>query len=349
MPILLAAIVFVLALVSLSLLAKGGKRYSWFEFFLKARDAGFTLAETRFFRETALELRLADPTNVFWSPRDLDRAIARLVERLAADGRERTREGIAFMDKVYALRRRIEFDQPRYTHGIRSSRQISHGQRLRLLVHGLGVFGSTVIDNNGRFLVLSYPSGARVPKDFIWKGKKISVYFWRRDDAGYVFDTYVIDDLRIRNVPVLHAAHSESLLRTQKRKSVRSRTSIPAYLYLLKRIEGAFEKPEREPGLRSRVDDLSEDGFAVTIGGRAKPGLQVKVQFSLEGRQIVMSGIVRNVDYDVEKNRSTLHVEAVQPSPRTRNAIRSYVYRIRAENGSSALASQSGGAEGGVI
>jgi c-di-GMP-binding flagellar brake protein YcgR len=258
----------------------------------------------------------------------MDKTIAVLSFSLKRDGRDHGREGVLLMDKVYALRKGIEFEQPRFKYGIRSSRQIGEGQRLRVLVHGVGVFGATVIDNHARYLVVSYPIGGRLPKDWVWKGKKVSVYFWRREDAGYVFDSYVIDDLRIRSVPVLQVSHSEALLRTQKRKSVRARSRISAYLYLLKRIEGAYEKPERVPGLRALVQDLSEDGAAVAIGGRAMPGLQVKLQFGLDERSVVMSGTVRSVDFDADANRSILHVEAVTPSPRMRNAIRSFVYNI---------------------
>ena len=180
---------------------------------------------------------------------------------------------------------------------------------------------------------VSNPSACCVqPKNWVWKGKKVSIYFWRREDAGYVFDSYVLDDLRIRNVPVIQVSHSEALLRTQKRRSVRARSNIPAYLYLLKRIEGAYEKPERAPGLRCLIQDLSEDGASVAIGGKAKPGLHVKLQFTLAARTIIMSGTVRNVDYDAEHNRSVLHIAAVTPSPKTRNALRSYVYNISAAN-----------------
>jgi hypothetical protein len=45
-----------------------------------------------------------------------------------------------------------------------------------------------------------------------------------------------------------------------------------------------------------------------------------------------MSGTVRSVDFDAETNRSVLHVEAVTPSPRMRNAIRSFVYNIHGKN-----------------
>jgi c-di-GMP-binding flagellar brake protein YcgR len=332
MPIVapLAVLVLLLLIAVLAIAMRGSKRYSWAEYYLKARDAGLTVAEARRLREAASLSGLEDPTNILWSPRDMDRAIAVLGASLKRGGEDQTREGIVLMDRVYALRKGLELEQPRFKYGIRSSRQIGSGQRLRVLVHGAGVFASTVVDNNARYLVVSYPiGGSRLPKDWVWKGKKVSMYFWRREDAGYVFDSYIIDDLRIRSVPVLQVSHSESLLRTQKRKSIRARSKLPAYLYLLKRVEGAYEKPERVPGLRAMVQDLSEDGAAVAIGGKAKPGLAVKIQFGLEERSIVMSGTVRSVDYNPESNRSILHVEAVMPSPRMRNAIRSFVYNIR--------------------
>jgi c-di-GMP-binding flagellar brake protein YcgR len=327
--VLLAVLVLILLFAVLTGALRGAKRYSWAEFYFKVKEAGMSLPDARELRGAAVLAGLADPTNILWSPRDMDKAIAVLSSSLKRDGRDRTREGVLLMDRVYSLRKGLEFEQPRFKYGIRSSRQIGSGQRLRVLVHGMGVFAATVIDNNSRYLVMSYPFGGRLPKDWVWKGKKVSIYFWRREDAGYVFDSYVIDDLRIRSVPVLQVSHSEALLRTQKRKSVRARSKIPAYLYLLKRIEGAYEKPEHVPGLRAMVQDLSEDGAAVAIGGKAKPGLQVKLQFGLDDKSVVMSGTVRNIDYDAEANRSVLHVEAVTPSPRMRNAIRSFVYNIR--------------------
>jgi c-di-GMP-binding flagellar brake protein YcgR len=327
--VLLSAFVLILLVAVLGVAMRGPKRYSWVEFYLKAKEAGMGFDEAKQLREAAVLAGLGDPTNILWSPRDMDKAIAVLANTLKRDGRDRGREGILLMDRAYALRKGLEFEQPRFKYGLRSSRQIGAGQRLRVLAQGIGVFGATVIDNHARYIVVSYPIGSRLPKDWVWKGKKVSIYFWRREDAGYVFDSYVIDDLRIRSVPVLQISHSEALLRTQKRKSVRARSKIPAYLYLLKRIEGAYEKPEHAPGLRALVQDLSEDGAAVAIGGKAVPGLQVKLQFGLDEGSIVMSGTVRSVDYSAESNRSVLHVEAVTPSPRMRNAIRSFVYNIR--------------------
>jgi c-di-GMP-binding flagellar brake protein YcgR len=330
--LLLSIFVLCLLVVVLTVAIRGAKRYSWGEFYLKAKDAGMSLSESRQLREAAVHAGLDDPTNILSSPRDLDKTILVLAASLKRQGRERSREGVLLMDHAYALRKGLEFEKPRFKIGIRSSRQIGTGQRLRVLVQGIGVFDSTVIDNPEHFIVISYPIGERLPRDWVWKGKKVSIYFWRRDDAGYVFDSYVIDDLRIRSLPILQVSQSEALLRTQKRKSVRARSRIPAFLYLLKRIGGAYEKAEREPGLRALVQDLSEDGAAVAIGGKAVPGLQVKLQFGLDERSIVMSGTVKSVDFNAKTNRSILHVEAVTPSPRMRNAIRSFVYTIREDD-----------------
>lgn len=325
---ILVGVVIVLFVVSLVFFLRGRKRFSWLEYWLKCKDSGFSSQDMQALSRAARSAGVQDTTNILWSPRDLDKTISALLsQQKAIQGRE----GNAFIEKVYELRKRLEFDQPRYKAGIRSSRQLVQGQRIRLLVQGIGVFGCTILDNNSQYLVVTYPSGSRLPPGFAWKGKKVSVYFWRRDDAGYVFDSYILDDMRIKSIPVVHLGHSESLLRTQKRKSVRSKAKINGYLYILKRIEGAFEKTERDTGLRCVVQDLSEDGFSVLIGGKGKPGIPVKVQFYLGERQIVMSGKVKSVDLDGDNNRSILHVEAVLPSPRTRNAIRSFVYNIQAE------------------
>ncbi|HET7838415.1 MAG TPA: hypothetical protein VFL04_01560, partial [Rectinemataceae bacterium] len=148
MPVflILGALVIALCAIVLSIAMRGTKRYSWLEFQLKTHEAGLSFAEARSLSEAASAAGIADTTNVLWSPRDLDRAIVVLLGRLRDEGRDRTREGVALMDRVYALRKRLEFELPRYKYGIRSSRNIANGQRVRILVEGLGVMNSTIID-----------------------------------------------------------------------------------------------------------------------------------------------------------------------------------------------------------
>ncbi|GAB1456120.1 MAG: flagellar brake protein [Spirochaetia bacterium] len=324
----LLIVVVILLLVTLTLLLRGERRFSPLEYYARGKEVGFTFSESKAILDMTRIAGVVDPTGALWSIRELDACIKAFDRKYRAEGKLRDRATLQFMEKLYEFRKRLEFEQPKYQSGITSSRFIRTNQRIRILVEGIGVYSSTVIDSNERYLVVSYPVGARIPAGFMWKGSRVSVYFWRQEDAGYVFDTYILEDLRIRDIPVLQLGHSESLLRTQKRKSLRVRSRMPAYLYLLKRLEGAYEKPERVPGLKCVVQDLSEDGVSVLIGGRGKIGLLVKAQFYIGDDQIVVSGTVKGTEYDVEKKQSLLHVEAMVPSPRMRNIIRSHVYNV---------------------
>jgi hypothetical protein len=77
--------------------------------------------------------------------------------------------------------------------------------------------------------------------------------------------------------------------------------------------------------------DLSEGGIAVLIGGKAKVGLPVKVQFTIGDTPIVMCGVVKGLNFDQKKNRSLLHVQAQQPSTAMANRILIYVFNLFGE------------------
>lgn len=329
--VLYVLLVAVLALGAASFLLAGRKTeggYSWLQFFARGKDAGFSLREIELLRKVAVKAELKEPTALFWSVKQLDLCIRELIRKSRLTGQEDEPSTQDFLSKLYAYRKKIEFDQPRYKKGIKGSRQIGETQVLRILVDGAGVFKATVLRNSDRFLSISRPTGPRLPPSFTWKGRRVAVYFWRKDDAGYVFDTYVLDDVQMRANSALQLAHSDSLFRTQKRKSIRAKTRISAYLYI-PRGEEPPEKAEPAPGLRCILEDLSEDGYAVTIGGRATAGLRVKAQFELEGEPVVMLGTVKSSDYDEETNRSVLHVEADPLSLPTRNRILAQVFDVQ--------------------
>jgi c-di-GMP-binding flagellar brake protein YcgR len=180
-------------------------------------------------------------------------------------------------------------------------------------------------------MAISYPEGPKLPPDFTWKGQKLNVYFWRQDDAGYVFESKVIDDFYNQKYPILHISHSDSLVRSQKRRSIRAETDIPASIYPLKSIEGATEEPESRGGLRCKVRDISEDGAAVLIGGKAKVGMPLKIQFKLSKSTLVMPGVVKGVNHNQNKNQSILHVQSKPLSSSSKNRILMFVYDLFGE------------------
>ena len=142
----------------------------------------------------------------------------------------------------------MEFDQPKYKMGIKTSRKLTPKQSLRIMLPGLGPFLSIVVENLTRYMAVSHPQGPKLPDGFSWKNQKVGVYLWRAEDAGYFFQTKVMEDFLDRKYPILHIAHSDNLVRTQKRNSVRVETDIPAELFPLKSIDSPAKPPKRRGG-----------------------------------------------------------------------------------------------------
>jgi c-di-GMP-binding flagellar brake protein YcgR len=236
-----------------------------------------------------------------------------------------------FLSRLYDYRKKIEMEKPKVKNGISDSRQIGEGQALRVLVSGSGVYKSQIIKNANQYLTISRPTSNKLPGTFTWTGLKISVYFWREDDAGYVFDTEVQDEVYSKGMASLKISHAESLFRTQKRKSVRVKLHKSAFLYLLTSDE-EVNKLEVNPGLKCFLEDLSDTGCAVTIGGKAASDLRVKMQFALNNTPIVMSGTVRSVEFKEDVNRSLLHVEADPLPIEIRNQILGEVFGMLPED-----------------
>ncbi len=329
--VVLLAIALIAVLAIILLRRAGGGRFPWLQFYLKGREAGFVFHEINLLRRVSIEAKLENPTALFWSMKQLDRAIKGIIITYRARSQEQEPEYNLLLSKLFELRKRVEFDQPKYKMGIKSSRKLTPKQHLRITLPGLGPFGALIVENLTRYMAISHPQGPKLPDGFSWKNQKIGIYFWRAEDAGYFFQTKVMEDFIEKKYPILHIAHSDNLIRTQKRNSVRVETDMPAELFPLKSIDATNEIPEEARGLRCRLADVSEGGAAILIGGKARVGLPVKLQFSIAESVVVMSGIVKGLNFDQKKNRSLLHMQASPPSVTMRNRILTYVYNLFGE------------------
>ena len=329
--VVLVAIAFLAVLTLVILRRAGGGKFPWLQFYLKGRESGFEFREINLLRRVSVESRIENPTSLFWSMKQLDRSIKGIIVQYRARSQEKDPEYNRLLQKLFEMRKRVEFDLPKYKVGIKSTRKLNPKQALRIMLPGLGPFTSAVVENLNRYMAISYPQGPKLPEGFSWKNQKIGVYFWRTEDAGYYFQTKVLEDFLDRKYPILHVLQSDNLVRTQKRNSVRVETDLQAELFPLKSIDLANEMPEEGRGLRCRIMDLSEGGCAVLIGGKAKVGLPLKLQFAMGEDTLIMNGVVKGVNFDEKKTRSTLHVQAIPLSAAMRNRLLTYVYNLFGE------------------
>ncbi len=306
----------------------GRGSFPWIQFYTKGKEAGFTFREINLLRIVSTETKIDNPTALFWSIKQLDRSVKEIILKLRSRDLEEDEESNRLLSKLFDLRKRVEFDLPRYKLGLRSSREISQRQRVKITLPGAGPFLAMFIENHPRYFALSYPQGRGLPEGYSWKGQQIGIHFWRTDDAGYFFKTKVTEDFFNRKYPIIHVAHTDNIVRTQKRRSVRVPMNNPASVYPLRTVESANEMVEESRGLRCRLKDLSEDGVAIMVGGRTRAGIPLKIQFNLSDKPLVMCGTVKGANYDAKKNVSVLHIQAVPPGIQTRNHILTYVYNL---------------------
>ncbi len=332
-PLLIALLVLpILALVALLMTERGLdiKRYA--HFFVTGLDSGFRPRQIAFLGKIGKAAGIEDLTTLFWSISALDRCTAEIVRRARQTGTDYEPGTQALLSSLYAYRTKVELDQSKKRRGLGSTRDMDANQKVRILLRGVGVFSSRVLRTTARYLVLDYPSHPTVPATSIdWVGKQINVYFWRHDDAGYVFDTVVVPDPVSEGKAVIHVAHTTALVRSQKRKSVRAKCSIYAQLYLLMPDDPLENALEPEPGMKCLIEDISEDGAMVTIGGRAVKDMKIKLQFMIRDVLIVMAGVIRAVEYNKNTNQSRIHVECGELNPRMKNSVLTFVYNVLPE------------------
>jgi len=302
----------------------------WIKFYAKGKEAGFSLRDMEYLKRLVTDCKIQYPISIFTSQKQFQTIIRSMVNSVRTTGEINDLPIQDLLSKLFDYCKKLEMESTENKVRISSSRQISEGQALRVLVPGTGVYKSEVVKNFGNYLTITRPVSTSRGPSTQWYGLKISVYFWREDDAGYVFDTEVLDEVFSKGISSLKIGHNDSLFRTQKRKTLRVRYQKMAFLYMLREGESPH-RLERAAGLRCMLEDISDSGCAFRVHGQASIGLRLKVQFSLDKVPICIPGTVRSVDYKNDTNISLIHMESDPLPVGTRNHILCEVFDMLPE------------------
>jgi c-di-GMP-binding flagellar brake protein YcgR len=314
---------------------RGGKnRFPFYEFFSRGRREGFSFKEIRFLKRIAIQNRLEKPQSIFWSTSQLDRCLRPAILKIKADEKMDEKNKLSMITKLLELRKKAEFNLPKYQKRIRDTTALLPRQKLVIKESSYGTFVSWVIEINRKYLVVTQPSGQKGWETLEWRGKKVSVSFWRQEDAGYSFETRVQEQIAHEEYPLLYLAHSSSLSRDQLRKSVRVGTSIAVRFYsVLYSAETGVKKPYISKKLHvGKIIDLSESGCCMLAGRMLKKNDRVKLEFSItDVKKIVALGLIVNVSPTGDERVKKYHLLFVRISPTHRNNLSMWVYNIFGE------------------
>ena len=301
------------------------------KFYAAGLDQKFSMPEIASLWNLARLCDLEEPISLYYSVPALSRCITHIIEDAQDKGIQDTPKVQEFLSKLYKYRTKIEIDSSQ-KNGLESTKDLDKGQKLRVIFPGKGLHESEII-NSGRDLVIKLPTqkGIIKYKGDEWENQDISVYLWRKGDANYVFDSRVLSAGVFNGQSALFITHSDKMLRAQKRRSVRCECHVPAQLYIIKEKIINYSTVETAPGYRCILEDISEDGAMIRIGGKAVSNIQIKLQFELEETFILMFGIIKAVEYNAEINQSRVHFECTHIEPTMKNFILSFVYKVLPE------------------
>lgn len=298
------------------------------KFFAEGLDQKFSVPDILTLWKLAKMCDLEEPVKLFYSVPALSRCISHIIEDAQQKGTHDSPKIQEFLSKLYKYRTKIELDADKKK-GLNSTKQLDKRQRLRIILPGRGLHESEIL-NNGRDLIVKLPTqkGVIKVKGEEWTNQDINVYLWRKGDANYVFDSKVLSSGVFNGQAALYIEHSDKLLRAQKRRSVRCECHVPAQLYIIKEKIVSFSTVETSSGYRCILEDISEDGAMIRIGGKGLSNINIKLQFELEDVFVLMFGTIKAVEYNASINQSRLHFECTYIDPATKNFILSFVYKV---------------------
>lgn len=300
-------------------------------FFANGNEKGFKFSEICSLWRLAKETNLEDPSALFFSSDLFNNTIIRYTALVKENGTENLKSTQDFLESLYNYRTRISLERENKK-GLDSTRYLDKKQKLRVLLPGEGVFQSELLENAGNLVIKTPTKDGKITiSSEDWIGKKVSVYLWRKCDAAYVFDSVVKSADIYMGASSLRLEHSNELIRTQKRKSIRIDCKINAQLYFLEEDNIDYNVVETASGFKCILENVSEDGALIRVGGRGVSGTKIKIQFYINETLIVMFGVIRDVEYNSTYNQSKLHFQCEHIDKQLKNLMLAYVYNLLPE------------------
>lgn len=324
--------IIILILVILILVFLYTQFKSKIEFYITGLDSKFSISDLNLLWNVAKYCELENPNSLFFSLPALTKCMTKITSDANEEGNDKDPKTQVLLSKLFDFRTKLQNESDEKK-GLNSTTGLEKGQKLRIILPGKGVFASKVL-NNGKEIIVTVPR----QKNLIpisaenWVGKVINVYLWRKGDARYVFDTTVINHGLFIGESSISLAHSNNMIRTQKRRSVRAKCSINALLYIIREEVVDYSSVETKNGYKCIIEDVSESGAMIRIGGRGVPNVQIKLQYEINKMLIIMFGIVRTAEYNEAKNQSLLHFECIHIEPVMKNEVLSFVYNTLPQN-----------------
>jgi len=231
---------------------------------------------------------------------------------------------------LYEIKQVLE-SQPKRTAGASTTRFLKTGQKVSITPEGGKPLSSRIISNMSDFLSLAAPVADSTSRRWP-RGTKISVYFWRENDAGYSFASKVLGYESVRGVPCVLIQHGKALRREQRRRNRRRQIHRACFFYPISVTETGGRPGQKKAAILTNlkalgtVVDLSAGGCAIQSVTPFDPGTLIMVEFDIDRKVPIRSfGKVQRARR-LSGRGGIMHVMFTRVSREYLNRIRAFVY-----------------------
>lgn len=291
----------------------------------------FSSAKTIDFCIKALqsELDRVAPTFSTTSHQNQSHDFSKTTDNSTPKANKRQAEMTHLLTKLYNYRTRFEIELKEEQYHIKTTSDIEARQVCMLLSEKVGSIYIRIEEvGKDSIRCIMFDSSASKASKHKWHGDYAQVYFWRKGDAGYFFISKVLSGKAVKDGYEILISHSSELRRTQKRKSIRAACRFDGALFPLHSKAEFNEKYEKKGGINCKIRDISESGAMLHVKGKAERGVNIKLQFKIKNKKVVMCGSIVRFIYDEASNTSKVHFNATRVSEDAHNIILSFVYNI---------------------
>jgi len=225
---MISFIFFTIILILIFIYSAGGDfSSSSIDFVAKGRERGLSTKDIKILKQVADFLELDKPLLLLGSLDHVDSAINALSSNLNKYGYTDI-VLVQLLEDLYTYRKKIALRRNDKRLQITSSREISIKQSVKVTCGNMdNPFIGEVVDNSEKFIIIDFSKDSNFTSGITCDGF-INIYFWKKGDAGYFFESVIIENLQYNKWKV---AHCNELIRSQKRKEIRVATKINGYIH----------------------------------------------------------------------------------------------------------------------
>lgn len=306
-----------------------GMQYSWYSFKREGERIGLEKTDIRMLRDIAYRNKLPYFNSIYSSLRILDDCIINVVQQIKESDYDPAVKHQQIED-IFMLRSKMDNIFSAMKQNVTSSRKLPHKTRLFLDFEGIGHYESLLAINNPESFAVVMPLEDINTDAFSWIKKKVRVAFNVTDDAEYVMFTKVTDEAATEKHGLLFLAHTNRIIRQQKRAFKRNDANISVDIYTLRVVTSGGKKKIQvgaKTNFNGLITNLSAGGVAIRAGGTLRENTLVKLEFSLDFKHddTVIGRVIGNSPIPNSSDRM-LHIKFERITKKTRNRIFEYIY-----------------------